>query len=338
MRSNAALKLVKQWEPAPIVRQQRIEVDAIHNDLRSDPYGKDMLLRFLSGERHGERERPNNVCPVSYRIDGDELVRFAMYKTENSKDHRVPVRFVLARRFGNFYVGNSSSIKRPDSKNQPLGRTLQIQEAIGQVIPMVPFEVLAENKLDIAKLEVLEFGGSEYLEIDNRNFFNKVTGKHETKTERRHFGGACLFGIDDARYLFDVDRQEVANRIFNPFLSRIKVIDRCDTIAQAYALLKPKEVYQAEARGLECPRHGEWFFIPVPLKPRGKPTEGSLNNGANASHHVTLWDDLTGMVSGTVRHRWGRTEHMDLKLKEGQWYTPVPNTAIESFKITGRVD
>lgn len=86
--------------------------------------------------------------------------------------------------------------------------------------------------------------------------------------EPRHFIGACLFKVGKTSFLFDVDRQEVKHRLFNPFVAVVK--GEPTNITEAYEMLKPEAVVAAEKKGLEVKRQGEWFFIPARRLPAQK--------------------------------------------------------------------
>lgn len=64
---------------------------------------------------------------------------------------------------------------------------------------------------------------------------------------------------DDARYLFGHDERHW-------FVAALPGDARVTTVAQAREALKPPEVRAAEhrRRARECPRQGEWFFVPAP--------------------------------------------------------------------------
>lgn len=338
MRTSTALKLVETQLP-----QQSFPAQFDFPELNADPYAKEILTSFLHGAIGGERRRANFSSEVRYCIEGDLLLRRAMYKPHNGAKRRVPVSLVLARRFNGFIVGNSSAMPSINVKQQRLpedlrsgGRNFMVQLALGRVVPMVPFRVLEDAKLNIDGLQVVDFTGPEYFGI-LEDVRNPRTGKAEPKVVSRHFGGACLIRIDATYYLFDVDRKEIGNQIFNPFLSKLP--GAAQTIAAAYEMLKPQAVKDAEKAGKECMRHGEWFFIPAfPVigTLKGLP-EGILDNGVNMSHKSEFWCEEHNVVTGKINHRWGWREHKDLQLDKF-WYTPVPNTAVESFKVTGRVD
>jgi len=150
-------------------------------------------------------------------------------------------------------------------------------------------------------------------------------------------------GKDEDYFLFDIDRNDLKLKNFNVFLS--KLARPCSSIEDAYASLKPKEIFDAERfMGKQCERQGEWFFIPVQGEHevkkeakwnRGRPArQGAiLQAKGNRPHYVEMLSD-EGYVKGKVTHGGGG--HIPINLK--QWHRAVPNTATESFKISGDVD
>jgi hypothetical protein len=77
-----------------------------------------------------------------------------------------------------------------------------------------------------------------------------------------HFAGRALFQIDDAYYLFDVDRKEQeVNGIFNPFVVQLPA--PASSIEEAYEMLKPQRVKDAIRDGIPVDRQGEFFFIKI---------------------------------------------------------------------------
>jgi hypothetical protein len=82
----------------------------------------------------------------------------------------------------------------------------------------------------------------------------------QPKTRIRHFSGACIFAIGKDTYLFDIDRQEIGQHgIFNAFLTKLP--KRVSTIQEAYDILIPDEVREANENDVEVKRQGEFFFI-----------------------------------------------------------------------------
>ena len=81
-----------------------------------------------------------------------------------------------------------------------------------------------------------------------------------------HFVGAILFRVNRKYFLFDVDRNELEYFRFNPFI--VQLPHKVTSIAEAYESLKPQEVKDALAKGLDVKRQGEWFFIPSEFQPK----------------------------------------------------------------------
>jgi len=73
-----------------------------------------------------------------------------------------------------------------------------------------------------------------------------------------------LIKVKSKCFLFDVDRNELKNYRFNPFL--VELPKPCKTIKEGYEMLKPKEVLSAEKKKIKVLRQGEWFFIPSSKK------------------------------------------------------------------------
>lgn len=249
-------------------------------------------------------------------------------------------RFCVAKKVNGAFIGNASSLSwmRQNGKLYNLsGRNERIQKTLRSVMPMVPFQMLKENRFDINTLKIIDRGPEEKLKLRSRD------------QDQAHFTGAMLFSIDGKKgekqyFLFDIDRGDLEQGVFNPFLS--KLAKPCHTIAEAYDSMKPEEVRNAE-RFLKrpCPRQGEWFFIPVagnftPAREKdwyGRQTllhaEAILQSKGNRPHYAAKLSE-EGYVTGKVKH--GGHEHPDLLL-EG-WHKPVPNSSVQSFTITGGID
>lgn len=260
----------------------------------------------------------------------------------------------------------------------------------------VPFSVFENAKLDIARAKVVVKAPSETITVEVKEWKN---GKEIVKDETRHYVGACLLEIDQTFFLFDIDREELKHKVFNPFVVKLSGLTK--TIEEAYLSLKPPKVVMAELEGIPVERQGEWFFIkrhdelpelhqapqevlaiadnPPDARKMGievqdgyelggyvrnsnsnsrqwkaydkacdkwreaqeqvrefRPNPGSLQQGENRPNNVELFvrakDSI--LVSGTVSHA-GR-EHRDVLLKG--WWEPVPNTAVQSWQISGDVD
>ena len=265
-----------------------------------------------------------------YQVIDDELwyIRRNLSKKKKKFNKNLLARKIKGLPFGNSSKCNAHTSRRWDG--QPRVMELNVQRELSRLIPMIPFSVFKDAKLDMNELKVIEKGPSEKLDLGEIH--------RETKEKiYRHYTGALLFKLVDRYYLFDIDRNDLRKQNFNAFMSRLA--KPVKSIEEAYASLKPKEVYQAERfLGEQVPRQGEWFFIPVNReykaeKQRGEYVQAVLQSKGNRAHYVEK-KSVEGFVTGKVTH--GGWEHKPIELKG--WHKPVPNTAVESFKITGAVD
>jgi hypothetical protein len=281
----------------------------------------------------------------NYATDGKVLVFIDPIKRE--KD-------LIAIKFNNIVLGNSSVLelvrRKETGKSWSVNGVSEVQKLLSQKITMVPFSVFKQAKLDLSKFELLEKGPEETFNLFVMSTrYNEKTKEYDViKTDiKQHFTGACLFKIQGEVYLFDVDRNELANNIVNPFL--VNVSDsKVKTISQAYESLKPQAVKDAEKEKLSVKRQGEWFFIPTKVseafvkehyKTLTRQNELApliLQAGPNRPNYAKLGFEALGLVyvKGKISHS-GR-EHKDLELK--QWHIAIPNTATKSWTVTGDVD
>jgi hypothetical protein len=116
------------------------------------------------------------------------------------------------------------------------------------------------------------------------------------------------------------------------------------TIGKAFRILKPHAVQEAEKKGIEVKRQGEWFFIPqkkedLPYhKVKDELKSHSLpHHPDSAAHTVTRIFKGKGRIftKGFVRH--SRHEHKPLNLGD-QFHIAVKNTAIGNWSAQGNVD
>lgn len=259
---------------------------------------------------------------------------------------------IIAMHLNGNKIGNSSVLPMLNahkafgewSYNRNISST---QEKISQFITMIPFTVFDEAQLDIRKLNIVEKLNEETIvvRIDNPKHDGYGTKAQKAAPkyidEKRHFTGACLFEVEGTCFLFDIDRQEIKHKIFNPFLAQIPI--KVTSVSEAYRALKPIDVTLAEMQGLEVVRQGEWFFIPVKGEHtpdleelRGGSTRKrmELRAGDNRPNYAEMGVEALGLVKGKVEHS-GR-EHKPVMLST--WHRAVPNTATKSFTISGQVD
>lgn len=290
-------------------------------------------------KRFGRYFVQDNELYYAYFVDGTNLVRDSIAR-----------RIVQDNRM--LFIGNSSTLEgfnRAFGRSRSWGRRQgAVQELLSRLIPMIPFNALEQAGLDLTQYRLIEQGPEETVKEKIVNY--DKNDRRKEKLVDRHFIGAQLFSIGADHYLFDYDRRELKNGILNAFMAKLP--NASESIAAAYESLKPVAVVEAEKQGLKVRRQGEWFFIPVKTAPtKGQRIFDSKNKtrwggseslelraGNNRPNNASkgFVHDKTNVtyVTGRISHR-GR-EHADLMLKG--WHIAVPNTATESFTITGDVD
>lgn len=134
-----------------------------------------------------------------------------------------------------------------------------IAEAAGAV--PVPFENVVDKEngagLDLSKLTIMEWTGAETMIIPPIRRTKDWSGSFYVVD--RHFAGAMVIKIEDKYFLFDADREELANHGFNPFFTQLPGPAR--TVNEAYLLLMPEPVHEATRNCMNVVRQGEFFFV-----------------------------------------------------------------------------
>lgn len=301
-------------------------------------------------------EHLNNINKLKQAAESGQI---QITKIDNYEvKYNCVVQDTIAIRLPNGHViGNSSVLPhigmRMSFGHRVLNRNeTSVQRYLSQHVPMIPFTVFEQAKLDINTFIMVDKGTEETVTRYRTKYDSK--GRERKVKESVHFTGTSLFTVSGKTYLFDIDRREIKEGIFNPFLVEIPSKFTVKTIAAAYEALKPDKVKDALKRGIKVLRQGEWFFIPTkvkadmlkntkvygidtdPNKPVYQRETMRLEAGQNSPNYAQkgfIYNNVA-YVSGKVEHS-GR-EHADLILNG--WYVAIPNTAINSFTITGDID
>ena len=142
-------------------------------------------------------------------------------------------------------VLNSEAFQVSEFERTYMGSQSIIQKKIREVSNYsIPFNVLESAGLDLKDTKVLEAGPES---------------DHSINGVDRHFTGALLLENSGRKFLMDLDRIEIGHGIFNVFFSEVD--SRAESIESAYDYMKPESVKEAELKGIEVKRQGEWFFI-----------------------------------------------------------------------------
>lgn len=267
---------------------------------------------------------------------------------------------IIAKRLPSGEIVGNSSILRLVGRRFSFGkevlntRETDIQRYLSRVVTMVPFNVFSETGLNIDTIVFLDKGKEETVKRKQQKY-DSSKGKSVTYIQSIHFTGAKLFKIDNRVYLFDIDRNEIEHKIFNPFLVEIPN-NKVKSIKEAYKALMPNQVKRSINAGIQVLRQGEWFFIPTNVTKKQLANNKVFGSESNTKLSVYQRETLklqagsrnrpnhaqTGFIDKGIAYVTGKIEHSgrehnDLILKG--WYKAIPNTAFDkSFTITGDVD
>jgi hypothetical protein len=164
---------------------------------------------------------------------------------------------------------------------------------------------------------------------------------------RVHTLGDSVIRVQDRFYISAVDETGVGRGMY--FLAEL-LCDRPPTsLDEAFNILKPKVVRDAEARGANVMRQGEWFAIPT--KRLTSQVLGDVERGIAVYRvkHVLGRDghhELEEAVVYRARTRKGEVyargvirhtgeEHHDLDLGTVRWYLVVHNIQGASYTLQG---
>src|SRR6266852_4956714 len=181
--------------------------------------------------------------------------------------------------------------------------------------------------------------------------WREVTEKDKqgrTQTRRVHTLGDSVVRVRDHYYLSAVDETGVGNGMY--FFAELLTDRPPASLAEALNFLKPKVVREAEARGANVRRQGEWFAIPTKLVSSELMREVERGVAVYRQRHVLGRDghhELEEAViyragprkgevyaRGVLRHT--KEEHVDLNLGTARWYLIVHNVAGASYTLSGK--
>ena len=163
-----------------------------------------------------------------------------------------------------------------------------------------------------------------------------------------HTLGDSVVRVKDRYYLSAVDETGVGNGMY--FLAELATDRAPETLEQAVDFLKPKMVREAEARGADVLRQGEWFAIPTYSRTSELMRDVERGIAIRRERHVLGKDGhheleeaviykagpLKGEVyaRGVLRHT--KDEHMDLNLGTVRWYLIIHNVQGASYTLSGK--
>ena len=184
-------------------------------------------------------------------------------------------------------------------------------------------------------------GGEQWREVTE-------TDKHgQVHTRRVHTLGDSVVRVRDRYYLSAVDETGRGRGMY--FLAELQTDRPPATLKDALDFLKPKVVLEAEARGSNVRRQGEWFAIPTKLLTSELMRDVERGLAVHRERHVLGRDghhELEEAVIYRVGPRKGEVyargvlrhtndEHADLDLGTIRWHLVVHNIQSASYTLSG---
>jgi len=350
------------------------EISGYKKDAKVNAAMKDLRLNRATFYQSESWRFSKSLTEIRAQLKKDEHVRFAIQRNvEDLIAIKINEKLIIGNSAVLPLIGRTVAYGNVSNNT---GQTV-IQRILNEHVPMVPFNVFEQAKLDLKKFRYIEKLPDETVKVKHQK--TEGYGEHQkTKEwfEDRHFTGASLFEVDGKTFLFDIDRREIKHGLFNAFL--VELPKRVETVKAAYELLKPKAVKDAELKGLEVKRQGEWFFVPCKAPKLPKLTEKQklqvlVNEFVGAEVKKACGEKFI-KKSRVIREKLRSALPRRLSLRAGQnrpntvecglqvqgktfctgtvkhegrehadlrlnkWHVVFPNTSIRSFTITGDVD
>src|SRR6266852_1356803 len=304
----------------------------------------------------------------NFEREGQRGTRFSVKATEDMlyspiparswPDYRPAERVPLAVRLddGGLLV-NGAGLSWPISRHQR--KTLRAVEASKSRFGVVPYHSI------VAAWHAVEKADWDQAPIPTRDLQKEVSlvvqrqgerwkeeevedkdGQEEVKSV--HTLGDSVIRVKDRYYLSAVD--ETGHGAGMYFLAELATDRAPQTLEDAFNALKPSVVREAEARGANIMRQGEWFAIPTKFLTSELMRDVERGIAAYRLKHVLGKDghhqleeaiiyragDRKGQVfaRGVLSHT--NNEHTDLDLGTIRWYLIVHNIAGAAYTLTGK--
>src|SRR5216684_7257944 len=272
--------------------------------------------------------------------------------------HRPAERVPLAVRLNDDgLLVNGAGLPRPISRHQQ--NTLRAAETSKSRFGVVPFHSIVavwtdgeKDDWDQAPIPIKDLQKEVSIVVPSQGerwMQVKVKDKYgREKTRSVHTLGDSVVRVKDRYYLSAVDETGVGAGMY--FLAELLTDRAPETLEDAFNALKPPVVREAEARGSNILRQGEWFAIPTMLRTselmrdveRGIAAYRLNHVLGNDGHHqleeaiIYRAGDRKGQVfaRGVLTHT--KNEHTELDLGTIRWYQIVHNVAGAAYTLTGK--
>jgi hypothetical protein len=184
-------------------------------------------------------------------------------------------------------------------------------------------------------------GGERWRDVEEKDKYGRI------HMHRVHTLGDSVVRVRGRHYLSAVDSTGLGSGMY--CLIELHADRPPRTLEEAFTLLKPQAVQDAEARGVEVRRQGEWFAIPTKHLTSELIRDVERGIAVHREHHVFGRDGhheieeaviyrggaRKGEVyaRGLLRHT-GR-EHYDLDLGTIRWHQVVHNNQGNAYTLSG---
>ena len=275
---------------------------------------------------HGWRRRESRETPLAARLEGDSLLVNGARLYWPDASHQRSVLTALQHSSSRFGVIPFHSIVAAWTG----GETRDWNQA-----PIPPRKLRKEVGI------VVPSTGERWREVTVKD---KQGREH---TRQVHTLGDSVVQVRDRYYLSAVDETGVGSGMY--FLAELLTDRPPASLEDALNFLKPKVVREAEARGSDVKRQGEWFAIPTKLLTSELMRDVERGVAHYRQHHVLGRDghhELEEAViyragarkgevyaRGVLRHTKG--EHVDLDLGTIRWHLVVHNIQGASYTLSG---
>jgi hypothetical protein len=322
-------------------------------------------VRRMAGTGHSHNLMKHQQVIENFVREGQRGTGFSLKATEDMLYSRIPARpYQLAEQVplavrlnDDGLLVNGAGLSWPISRHQR--QTLRAAEASKSRFGVVPYHSIVAawtdgeeddwNRAPIPTKDlqkevsiVVPSQGERWMQV-------KVKDKHgREKTRTVHTLGDSVVRVKDRYYLSAVDETGVGAGMY--FLAELLTDRAPQTLEDAFNALKPPAVREAEARGSNILRQGEWFAIPTMLRTSELMRDVEQGIAAYRLNHV-LGNDGHHQLEEAVIYRVGdrkgqvfargvlthtKKEHTDLDLGAIRWYLIVHNVAGAAYTLTGK--
>jgi len=271
--------------------------------------------------------RGGETTPLAVRLEGENLLVNGARLSWPERNYQSEILRTLQnspRKFGvvpfHSIVAAWTDGEVRDWNQAPIS-TKDLQKEVGVVVPS---------------------SGEQWREVTEKDKQGRI------QTRQVHTLGDSVVRVRDRYYLSAVDETGVGGRGMY-FLAELQTDHAPTSLADAFNFLKPKVVLEAEARGANVRRQGEWFAIPTKLLTSQLMRDVARRLAVHRERHVLGRDghhELEEAViyrvgpqkgevyaRGVLKHT--KNEHEDLDLGTIRWHLVVHNIQRASYTLSG---